>query len=99
QEPVALAVPKSIAQVAGVLGILKAGGAYVPIVANQPADRLRVIIADTACRFAVADPAYLPEVTGAIEHLFDPALRRDRDAPDPERSIGPRDLAYVVYTS
>lgn len=40
EQPVAIAVPRSIAQVASVLGVLKAGGAYVPLVANQPAQRL-----------------------------------------------------------
>ncbi|MCC5821673.1 MAG: amino acid adenylation domain-containing protein [Phycisphaerales bacterium] len=99
EDPVALAVPKSVAHVAGVLGVLKAGGAYVPIVANQPPDRLRAILRDASCRFAVAAPGYLPEILDEVPLRIDPHDGRGRDEANPKLPIFPANLAYIMYTS
>jgi amino acid adenylation domain-containing protein len=99
EEPVALAVPKSIGHVAAVLGVLKAGGAYVPIVANQPAERLRVILRDCRCRFALASGGYLDDVLATVPTRVDPASVGDRDAPNLDLDVRPEHLAYIMYTS
>lgn len=99
EQPVALAVPKSLAHVATVLGVLKSGGAFVPIVANQPEDRLLILVQDLDCRLAVADPAYLPGVVSSIPTVLDPAPLRDSPRPNPGRPVGPDSLAYIIYTS
>lgn len=99
EDRVAMAVPKSIAHVASVLGILKAGGVYVPVVANQPPERLRVILDDAECRFAVTDPAYLPGLLNSVPIRIDPEQARSGNDKNPGLPIGPDHLAYIMYTS
>lgn len=99
EEPVALAVPKSIAHVAAVLGVLKAGGAYVPVVANQPPDRLRVIVQDAQCRFAVASSGYLAKVLESTTTQIDPHSAVGRHTDNLGLCITPTNLAYIMFTS
>lgn len=99
EERVALAVPRSIAQVAGVLGVLKAGAAYVPVVTNQPPDRLRRIVTDAACRCAVATPGYASEAIDPLPVRVDPGPLRRAEAPAPRVPVRSDNLAYVMYTS
>ena len=48
--PVALCFERSPEMIAAILGTLKAGAAYVPLDPNAPAERLRMILADTRPR-------------------------------------------------
>ena len=99
ESTVAVAVPKSSAQIASLLGVLKAGGAYVPIVTNQPEERLRRIVRDADCRYAVASSGYAHRVLSAVPHRIDPFDLPPGVHPDPGLDIGPAHLAYVMYTS
>lgn len=99
EEPVAIASPRSIAQVAGVLGVLKAGGAYVPLVANQPTARLATIAADAGCRLVVADDAFDASAFAGIKDRIDPAAFRHARPEELDRRESADDLAYIMYTS
>ncbi|MFJ2931126.1 condensation domain-containing protein, partial [Streptomyces massasporeus] len=46
EQTVALALPRSLELVVGVLAVLKAGAAYLPLDPNYPADRLAYTVAD-----------------------------------------------------
>ncbi len=99
EEPVAVAVPKSVAQIASLLGVLKAGGAYVPIVTNQPVDRLSRIVRDAGCRFALASPGYADAALERVGVRIDPGSLPVSSCPNPGLRIGADHLAYIMYTS
>jgi amino acid adenylation domain-containing protein len=99
EAPVAVAVPKSVAQIAAILGVLKAGGAYVPVVTNQPDERLRRIVRDARCRHAIVSPGYADPVLEAVPIRIDPSSLPASGQRDPALNIGPGHLAYIMYTS
>ena len=98
---VGLHVSRSVDLVAGALAIQKAGGAYVPLDPMFPADRLALMVEDSAAPIVLTERALkgaLP-VSGAkivcIEDLLEAGGRTDR--PDGKATSG--NLAYVIYTS
>ncbi|HEY4575664.1 MAG TPA: amino acid adenylation domain-containing protein, partial [Thermoanaerobaculia bacterium] len=83
---VAVRMERSPEVVIAQLGVLKAGAAYLSLDPGQPAERLALMLAETAA------PVVLTR-----EVLNDPeiALR----APLPAQDVEPDQLAYVLYTS
>ncbi|WP_347901178.1 amino acid adenylation domain-containing protein [Pseudomonas purpurea] len=101
---VAIAMPRTLDLLTGLLAILKAGGGYVPLDPDYPAERLAYMLEDCGARWLLSHAslqALLPEQAG-VERLF-----IDEQAPlwqvcspeNPELLNDPRDLAYVIYTS
>ncbi|WP_373889692.1 amino acid adenylation domain-containing protein [Massilia sp. MB5] len=104
---VALCLERSAEMVIGLLAVLKAGGAYVPLDPGYPAERLALMLSDSAPRVlltqgAVADSLALPAGL--------PVLRLDgaerpwlalpaQPLPVAELDLTPSNLAYVIYTS
>ncbi|WP_235568666.1 non-ribosomal peptide synthetase, partial [Lysobacter sp. Root983] len=104
---VAICIERSADLIVGLLGILKAGGAYVPLDPSYPAERLSILLEDSAPKVLITHSdieAHLP--------LTDvPVLRLDMDlrvlerhlpAHNPDRGdqgLCSRHLAYVIYTS
>jgi amino acid adenylation domain-containing protein len=99
EEPVGLAIPKSCAQIAAVLGILKAGGAYVPLVDNQPLARLRTILDDVGCRFVLAQDGYLDELASDCHQRITAESCQSHSSENLDRDIHADQLAYILYTS
>ena len=99
EEPVAIAIPKSIDLIISVLGILKAGGAYVPMVDNQPIARLQCMLDDVACRFMMTQDGYLDQLTrpGLVQVQVDDC--QDCESSNPDQPIREHNLAYILYTS
>ncbi|SNR35455.1 non-ribosomal peptide synthetase [Actinomadura mexicana] len=95
--------------ITGMLATLKAGGAFVPLSPDQPADRLRYIIAQSGCGVVLVDAAGRAALTAATAAA--PADRRpacvdigpqahlDRPAGDPPACCLPDATAYVMFTS
>jgi amino acid adenylation domain-containing protein/non-ribosomal peptide synthase protein (TIGR01720 family) len=106
---VALALPRSLEMVIGLLAILKAGAAYVPLDVKYPADRLAFMLQDASPICTLSDIATVDQLpSGAPTLLIDePGVRaaiaaRSRANPaDRERlrPLHPLDPAYVIYTS
>ena len=98
---VGLHVSRSVDLVVGALAIQKAGGAYVPLDPMFPADRLALMVDDSAAPVILAERALKGTlaVAGAtvlvIEELVDHGSRSDR----PSSGVAPENLAYVIYTS
>ncbi|MEU8305813.1 amino acid adenylation domain-containing protein [Actinomadura sp. NPDC048955] len=95
--------------ITGMLATLKAGGAFVPLSPDQPADRLRYIIAQSGCGVVLGDAAGRAALTGATAEAPDgrrpvcvdigPEAHLDRPADDPPARCLPDALAYVMFTS
>ncbi len=98
---VGLFVERSIAMAVGILATLKAGAAYVPIDPAYPAERVALLLEDSAVRLVLTQASLAGRLAGqgAVE-----AIGIDADggeagpdvAPAPAR---PADAAYVIFTS
>ncbi|PHQ52121.1 non-ribosomal peptide synthetase [Streptomyces cinnamoneus] len=103
---VALALPRSLDLVVGLLAVAKSGAAYLPLDPDYPADRLAYMLQDAAPAAVVTDtataarvPAHdLPVVLvdGTEAEGLAPTDLSDDDRTRPQR---PGDVAYVIYTS
>ncbi|MGW0188388.1 amino acid adenylation domain-containing protein [Streptomyces sp. NPDC003362] len=90
--------------VVALLAVLKAGGAYVPLDPAHPAERLALLIEDTAPALIITTgghpfPAPAP---APLLILDDPGTRRrlaDADPTDPHPPLRPEHPAYVIHTS
>lgn len=104
---VALALPRSIEQIVGILGILKAGAAYLPIDPENPPDRTRFIVADAGAVAVVtwSEAHDGPSLAGLssvlIDRIDEPDCRGDESFRDYNRTPNGsgESLAYVMYTS
>ncbi|HEX2315476.1 MAG TPA: amino acid adenylation domain-containing protein, partial [Thermomonospora sp.] len=98
---VALALPRSIDLVVGVLAVLKSGAAYVPLDPDYPADRIAYMLEDSGPVLAVttSDAAgVLPE--GLPRVVLDGDDLTGYDADDlTDVGLRPGHPAYVIYTS
>ncbi|RZT88650.1 non-ribosomal peptide synthase protein (TIGR01720 family)/amino acid adenylation domain-containing protein [Pseudonocardia sediminis] len=101
---IAVALPRGADAVVAVLAVLESGSAYVPLDPDQPVERLRAILDDTAPLRVLtvgAGPAValpVPEgavldVTGCARPPAAPGDGFSRPRPHPD------DAAYVLYTS
>lgn len=99
EEPVAIALPRSAAQIAAMLGVLKAGGAYVPIVDNQPIARLKQMIEDAQPRYMIGEHGYLDELHGITERVIFAQDSADQLDSNPDLICQNTQLAYIMYTS
>ncbi|MCX4093131.1 non-ribosomal peptide synthetase [Nocardia sp. alder85J] len=102
---VALALPRSVRSIVGLLGVLGAGAAYVPVDLSLPATRIESILrqSDPVLAMAVAEGApLLSEWDGPVLVLDDPAVAQriaDRDAIPPMVARRAGHAAYVIFTS
>ncbi len=102
---VPICIGRSIEMMVGILAILKAGAAYVPVDPAYPPDRIRFMLEDAqATILLTAD-----EHAGKVLEVFseEKMLRLDSGwdkvagypKSNPEQTIEPGQLAYVLYTS
>ncbi|HEU0052522.1 MAG TPA: condensation domain-containing protein, partial [Longimicrobium sp.] len=101
---VGLCLERSAEMVVAILAILKAGGAYVPLDPGYPAERLELMLADSAVAVLLTEDALrqrLPLAAGTVVARVDGERedieRESADAVD--GGAGPGSLAYVMYTS
>ena len=82
-ERVAIALPRSIAQVVATVAIVKCGAAYLPLDAGHPLERRRLMLADAGCRVLLtarngsddADLAVSPAAAEVCGNGVDKVLR------------------------
>ncbi|MFI7394902.1 amino acid adenylation domain-containing protein [Streptomyces tendae] len=103
---VALRLERTEHLVVAVLAVLKAGGAYVPIDPATPADRVALMLRDSAPRLLLADTPHAPRQDAALPPV--PLLDVRADAGRwsglpagnlPDTGVRPAHAAYVIYTS
>ncbi|HWQ35153.1 MAG TPA: amino acid adenylation domain-containing protein [Blastocatellia bacterium] len=102
---VAICVERSLEMIVGIIGILKAGGAYVPIDPAYPADRVALMLEDSAAPVALTQAQLKPRISKLKSdiHLIcldaDWPLISEESAEAPASEVRPENLAYVIYTS
>jgi len=105
EEPVAVAVGRSVAMVVALLGVLKAGGAYLPLDPAYPRERLELVLDDSGARVLLSEEPLLdalPEMAasdGTVVCLDRLLAEEPRAAGRPELQVDPESMAYVIYTS
>ncbi|GAA2980049.1 amino acid adenylation domain-containing protein [Actinokineospora diospyrosa] len=104
ENTVALSIPRSVAMVVAVLAVAKAGAAYVPVDPEYPADRVRLMLTDSAPGLVLTVADALPPIPGVDRVLLDSLdLSGESAAPigDADRvtPLDPDHAAYVIYTS
>ncbi|MBQ0827118.1 amino acid adenylation domain-containing protein [Streptomyces tagetis] len=103
---VALALPRSLDLVTGLLAVSLSGAGYLPLDPDYPADRLAYMLADARPAAVVTDTATAPRLPAHDLPLVTvddgpadgpdggPLTRHDRVRP-----LAPEHPAYVIYTS
>jgi amino acid adenylation domain-containing protein len=100
---VAVMMERGIDLVVSILAVIKAGGCYVPLDPSYPAERLRLMMADSAVRVLVTHSAHTADLASdgitivEVDTAADVLAAESPDAPDSGATAG--NLAYVVYTS
>ena len=102
ESPVGLAIGRSAEFIIGVLAIVKAGGAYVPLDPTYPRERLNYMLGDVH-----PDVVLTAEDEIDVDAPWARTVRVTADVSDfameseenPETEVGPRNAAYVMYTS
>lgn len=99
---IGLAMDRSVEQIVGVLGILKAGAAYVPLDPKYPAERLALMLADTAAPLVLTQRHLYERLPTAHAQILVIDEQPDTTAADDENpvsAVSADSLAYVIYTS
>jgi len=95
------------AMVAAMIAVMKAGGAYVPLDPAYPAERVALLLADTAAPVLITEGGLeraLPPYGGRVV-LLEGEERDDRDSRDGRDSreksglVDADQIAYTIYTS
>jgi amino acid adenylation domain-containing protein/non-ribosomal peptide synthase protein (TIGR01720 family) len=100
---VAVCLPRGADFYLALLAVLKAGCAYVPLDPDHPAERLAYILDDTRALLCLTDRSQagrLPDGrtrTILLDEEADAIAARPQDAPTV--AAGPKEAAYVLYTS
>ncbi|MCY7857777.1 amino acid adenylation domain-containing protein [Bacillus sonorensis] len=107
----ALALPRSLDMVVGLLAVLKAGAAYVPLDPDYPADRIAFMLKDArpACVITNSEVDSRISDAGAVPRIVldDSRIKAelkqyaDANPSDADRlePLSPLHPAYVIYTS
>lgn len=100
---VGVAMHRTPALLAALLGVWKAGGAYVPIDPAYPSERLSFMVRDAELRLVLTEQEFTPLFadTGAETICLDtdwPTIGQE-SAVNPHLAMNPAHLAYVMYTS
>ncbi|WP_176048875.1 non-ribosomal peptide synthetase [Paraburkholderia kururiensis] len=102
---IGVAMTRSPALVAAILGVLRSGAAYVPLDPAYPDDRLREIALDAGLDAVLTEPAHMPRFASllpGVALLDESVLRVQGDASQVDATFAQphaQQLAYVIYTS
>jgi amino acid adenylation domain-containing protein len=99
---IAIAIPRSIDMVTGMLAVLKSGGVYVPLDTSSPPERTDFVLADADVALILTDGSAASRPFGAgRKTIAVNAGESDRSSynENPDGSTGPEDAAYIMYTS
>ncbi|WP_333735926.1 non-ribosomal peptide synthetase [Streptomyces sp. IBSBF 2806] len=99
---VAIALPRSVEMVAGLLAVVKSGASYVPLDPSHPSERLAYVLDDTEALLVLTDSATADRLPPGTQ-LLEIDREADRIAAADPAPLGPTrtpdDEIYVIHTS
>lgn len=98
-EPVAIVLPKSAAQVAAVLGVALSGAAYLPIDPAWPRARRSTLLASAGARVVLSDSAHEGQDLHGLLRVDIDCIDAEAATAAPAPATRPENLAYILYTS
>jgi amino acid adenylation domain-containing protein len=102
-EPIALLLENDAPMIAAILGVLKAGKMYVPLDISYPRASLAHILEDSGAGVVVTDTGSFSSANELAHSGLQLVNLDDIDgnspAPNPDLTISPESLVYVLYTS
>ncbi|HTN70672.1 MAG TPA: amino acid adenylation domain-containing protein [Methylomirabilota bacterium] len=103
QEPVVLLFEQGIQAITAMLGVLKAGKFYVAINPSFPSARITSIVEDSQASLFVTDEQNIASARDATNNKLDlldiETIDGSGSAENLGLSIGPKDLASIMYTT
>ncbi|MFJ5951302.1 amino acid adenylation domain-containing protein [Streptomyces noursei] len=106
EDVVAVVTERTLDWMAAVLAVFKAGGVYLPIEPHFPADRIAAMLTRAECRFVLTERGSTSTLDPALATLpdirtldVDSARHGGHAADDLGVAVGPRQLAYIYFTS
>jgi amino acid adenylation domain-containing protein len=96
---VAIALPRSVAQVVSILAIWRAGAAYLPLDPAWPQARQQMIIEQAAASLVLAEVGTLGSAgckTMSFSEVLQSGSQRE---PVAAAAVRPEDIAYILFTS
>ena len=96
---VPIMVERSAELLVSILGVLKAGAAYLPIDPAYPQSRIDFILNDSETPLAVSNSGLFARTAKRLLVNVDDPVSYSSLTSNPSAAAGPRDLAYVCYTS
>ncbi|HEV3050200.1 MAG TPA: amino acid adenylation domain-containing protein, partial [Longimicrobium sp.] len=101
---VGVLMERSLEMVVSLLAVLKAGGAYVPLDPAYPAERLALMLTDSATAVLLTQEKLrgLLVVEPGVHVVVEEEARAEiaaESAENVESRVAPRNLAYLIYTS
>ncbi|HEX5870375.1 MAG TPA: amino acid adenylation domain-containing protein, partial [Longimicrobium sp.] len=101
---VGICLERSLEMVVSLLAVLKAGAAYVPLDPAYPAERLALMLADSAASVLITQQKLrgLLAVEPGVHVVVEEEVRAEiaaGSAENVEVSLAARNLAYLIYTS
>lgn len=97
---VGLMFPQTAELVIAMLGIIKSGAAFLPIDSSFPQKRLETILEQSGCKLVVMPTDFKDRLPQGIPTLdYDEVELSKLDKRNPNVSITPQDLVYLIFTS
>jgi amino acid adenylation domain-containing protein len=105
-QPVAVCLGRNVDRVTAFLAILRLGAVYLPIDPQQPADRIEMMLRDSAARHVIVN-ATSPALPDLGLALVNTGNLSDREVQPADLApltpwgapLQPQDAAYLIYTS
>lgn len=97
--PVGVCLPRSVDMAIAALAVVRAGGAYLPLDPEQPAVRLRALLADARAHLVLTAPGYPADLGVPVGTLAGDRIEVPAVAPGPGGPVTPETLAYLLFTS
>jgi len=99
-EIVGIMMERSFAMLIGIFGIMKAGAAYLPLSPDDPADRIRYVLADAGVGIVLVHGATASKALQGVQVInLEQMDVYKGPTQNPVLVNKPGDLAYVIYTS
>nr|QEO74904.1 AMP-dependent synthetase and ligase [uncultured bacterium] len=89
---------RSPEMIVALLGVFRAGAAYVPLDPDYPAQRISLLLADTAAPIVLAQPGLRHRLPDTTAHVLEIGARSG-DTSFVATETHPENLAYTIYTS